>query len=155
MTDIPLHAAAFDLVAALDIVEHVDDDQAAFAELARVAAPGATLLLSVPLHPEAWTGFDDLVGHHRRYTPALLLERLDGSGFSVRRSAVFGMQPRSPRLVALGMRLLERNRSRSMWWYNRVFMPLGLRFARRLRLVEGLVDTAGVDTVLLVCRKAG
>ena len=153
VTDIPFADGAFDLLAAFDIVEHVDNDRAAFAELSRVAAPGATLLLSVPLHPEAWTPFDDLVGHHRRYQPDRLVEQLARHGFSVRQSAVFGMQPRSTRLVALGMWFLDRERARSMWWYNRVFMPLGLRLARRLRLFDGLVDTAGVDTVLLLCRK--
>lgn len=153
ITDLPTATARFDLVCALDIVEHVQDDAAAFAELSRVAAPGAVLLLSVPLHSEAWTPFDDLVGHHRRYEPDRLLERLAEARFEIRQSAVFGMQPRNPRLVGLGMRFLERNRSRSMWWYNRVFMPLGLRFARPLHLVDGLVDLDGVDTVLLVCRK--
>jgi SAM-dependent methyltransferase len=153
VTAIPVATAAFDLVCALDIVEHVDDDAAAFAELSRVAAPRATLLLSVPLHPDAWTPFDDLVGHYRRYEPRHLLERLAGAGFSVQQSAVFGMQPRSRRLVSLGMWFLARNRTRSMWWYNRVFMPLGLRFARRLRLSDGFVDPSRVDTVFLVCRK--
>ncbi len=153
VTDLPMATGAFDLLCALDIVEHVDDDAAAFAELSRVAAPGAVLLLSVPLHPKAWTPFDDMVGHHRRYEPARLLERLAQAWFEIRQSAIFGMQPRNPRLVSLGMRYLERHRSRSMWWYNRIFMPLGLRFAKPLRLVDGLVDLDGVDTVLLVCRK--
>lgn len=153
VTALPFPDGVFDLVAAFDIVEHVEDDARAFGELARVAAPGATLLLSVPLHPSAWTAFDARVGHHRRYQPEQLLERLQQAGFSVRQSAVFGMQPRSARLVRLGMWFLERQRSRAMWWYNRLFMPLGLRLAGRLRMQEGLVDAGGVDTVLLVCRK--
>jgi SAM-dependent methyltransferase len=48
---LPYADAGFDLVCALDIIEHVADDRAALAELARVAAPGAVLLLSAPLHP--------------------------------------------------------------------------------------------------------
>ncbi len=155
VTNIPLADASFELVCAFDIVEHVDDDVAAFAELARVAAPGATLLISVPLHPDAWTPFDALVGHCRRYEPQLLLERLRGAGLAVQQSAVFGMQPRSSRLVGLGMWFLERNRVRSMWWYNRIFMPLALRFAKPLVLQEGFGKTQGVDTMLLLCRKAG
>ena len=66
---LPCANASFDLVCALDILEHVADDDSAMAELARVAAPGASLLISVPLHPEAWTAFDDFVGHCRRYEP--------------------------------------------------------------------------------------
>ena len=40
-----------------------------------------------------------------------------------------------------------------MWWYNHVFMPLGVRFQKKLSLVPGMIDTEGVDEVLLVCRK--
>jgi len=155
VTAMPFASARFDLLAAFDIVEHVAHDAVAFAELGRLAAPGAWLLLSVPLHPQAWTPFDDLVGHHRRYRPADLLGRLREAGFTVAQSAAFGMQPRSPRLVGWGMRRLERDPARAMWWYNRFFMPVGLRLARRLRLRPGFAIPARVDTILLVCRKDG
>jgi hypothetical protein len=64
---LPFANGTFDLVAAFDIVEHVDDDDAALAELARVAAPGATVLLSVPLQPRAMDG----VRRARRAPPSL------------------------------------------------------------------------------------
>jgi hypothetical protein len=32
-------------------------------------------------------------------------------------------------------------------------MPLGVRFQKKLELVSGMIDTEGVDEVLLVCRK--
>ncbi len=51
------------------------------------------------------------------------------------------------------MWFLRRQRVRAMWWYNRVFMPLGLRRAAVLVLTEGMIATAGVAGVLLVCRK--
>lgn len=150
---IPCADAAFDLVCAFDIVEHVDDDDRALAELGRVAVPGATLLLSVPLHMRAWTAFDDLVGHRRRYEPAALLAKLERHGFALQRSAVFGMQPKSSWLLDLGMWFLANQRERAMWWYNRVMMPLGLRFQKPLAWNDGMVDPDGVDEVLLVCRK--
>jgi SAM-dependent methyltransferase len=150
---LPFADGVFSVVCAMDIIEHVADDDAAFAELARVAAPGAVLLLSVPLHPAAWSGFDEAVGHHRRYDPAALVERLAAVGFTVQRSAPSGMLPRSSRLKAVGMWFLRHQRERAMWWYNRVFMPMGLRRAPVLTLSEGMIDTDGVAGVLLVCRK--
>jgi SAM-dependent methyltransferase len=143
----------FDLVCAFDIVEHVDDDEGALSELSRVATPGATLLLSVPLHPSHWTAFDDFVGHRRRYQPEQLLEQLAGHGFSVSQSAVYGMQPRSTRLLDLGMWCLAHRRVQAMWWYNHVFMPVGVRLQKKLALVSGMADSEGVDELLLVCRK--
>jgi len=153
ITALPYADAAFDLVCAFDIVEHVDDDEGALAELARVAADGAALLLSVPLHASAWTAFDDFVGHRRRYEPSDLAAKLARHGFVVERSAIHGMQPKSSRLLDLGMWFLTHQRERAMWWYNRVIMPLGLRSQETLATSPGFIDDAGVDTVLLVCRR--
>lgn len=152
-TALPFADRAFDLVCALDIVEHVEDDAAALGELARVAKPGAPVLISVPLHADRWTAFDDFVGHRRRYEPRVLASTLALHGLYIERSAVFGMQPRSSRLLDLGMWYLTHRRERALWWYNRVFMPMGLRFQKRLELADGLIDTAQVDEVLMVCRK--
>jgi len=153
ITALPFGDAAFDLVCALDVVEHVDDDDLAMAELARVAAPGATLLLAAPLHRHMWTAFDDAVGHRRRYEPQRLLALLAANGFVVSKSAIYGMQPRSSRLTDLGIWYLTHQRERAMWWYNRVFMPLAVRWQRPLTLRDGMIATDAVDSVLLVCRK--
>lgn len=153
ITAIPFPDRAFDLVCALDIVEHVDDEDGALSELSRVAAPGAVFLLSVPLHPAQWTAFDDFVGHCRRYEPQRLRSKLAEHGFAVEQSAIYGMQPKSSRLLDLGMWFLVHRRERAMWWYNRVFMPLGLRFQKKLALVPGMIDDADVAEIILVCRK--
>jgi SAM-dependent methyltransferase len=155
VTSLPFPDDTFDLVCAFDIVEHVDDDDGALSELSRVAKPGGTLLLSVPLHPSHWTAFDDFVGHRRRYQPGQLLEKLAGHGFTVSQSAIYGMQPRSSRLLDLGMWCLEHRREQAMWWYNHVFMPVGVRLQKKLALVSGMAGTEGVDELLLVCRKEG
>jgi SAM-dependent methyltransferase len=153
VTSLPFADAAFDLVCAFDIVEHVDDDSAALRELSRVARPGAAILISVPLHPARWTTFDDFVGHRRRYQPERLGDTLARHGLCIERSAVFGMQPKSSRLLDIGMWWLTHQRERALWWYNRVFMPLGLRFQQTLSFEPGLIDTAHVDEILMVCRK--
>ncbi len=154
ITALPFADASFDLVCALDIVEHVDDDRSAFAELARVAAPGATFLLSIPLHPARWTTLDELVGHCRRYEPDRLLAILAAHGLTVERTAEYSMQPKSSRLIDCGMWYLVHRRGRAIWWYNHVIMPLALRFERKLSLTPGLVDLERADEILLVCRRA-
>jgi SAM-dependent methyltransferase len=153
VTSLPFPDAAFDLVCALDIIEHVDDDDGALSELARVAKTGAAVLISTPLYASLWTSFDDFVGHRRRYEPPQLLSKLTQHHLRVERSAVFGMQPRSPRLVNLGMWWLLHHRERAMWWYNRVFVQLALRFQKRLRFAPGMTITDGADEILLVCRR--
>jgi SAM-dependent methyltransferase len=153
ITSMPFPDRTFDLVCALDVVEHIDDEDGALSELSRVAAPGAAFLLSVPLHPSHWTAFDEFVGHRRRYEPKRIVTKLSEHGITVERSAVYGMRPRSSRLVDMGMWWLTHHRERAMWWYNCVFMPLGLRFQSALDFVPGMIDAEEVDEVLLLCRK--
>jgi len=153
ITALPYGGAGFDLICAFDVIEHVDDDERALAELARVAASGAALITSMPLHPAQWSGFDAFVGHRRRYEPAELMDKLARHGFAVERSAAFGMQPKSSRLIDLGMWFLIHQRELAMWTYNRVMMPLGVRFQKPLVLAPGLIDTAEVGEVLLLCRR--
>ena len=150
---LPFASDSFDLVCALDIVEHVDDEDGALSEITRVTKPGAVLLLSVPLHPSRWTPFDDFVGHRRRYEPERLAKKLTEHRLVVERSALYGMQPRSSRLLDLGMWWLTHRREQALWWYNRAFMPLGLRFQKKLDFHTGMMDAEQVDEVLMVCRK--
>lgn len=149
--DLPYADNTFDLVCALDIIEHVEDDQKALAELCRVAKRGATLLLSTPLHMDCWTEFDALVGHYRRYEPAQLRELLSQNHLRVRQSGVYGMKPKSSRLVDWSMDQLQKNPERALWWYNRVFMPLGLRFQKPFVLHAGLMDLEPLGEIFLIC----
>jgi SAM-dependent methyltransferase len=153
ITALPFPARSFELLSALDIVEHVDDEDLALGELARVARDGAALLLSVPLHPECWTRFDTLVGHRRRYRPAALRSALARHGFEIERSAVYGMQPAWPRLVEIGLWFLEHRRRRALWLYVHVLMPLALLGQKRLTLVDGLIEDERVDEVFVIARK--
>jgi SAM-dependent methyltransferase len=153
ITDLPFADGRFDLVAAFDVIEHVDDDRRVWGELARVLKPGGVLLCSMPLHPSHWTTFDACVGHARRYEPAALQTLLVHHGFEIEQSAVFGMQPNNARLLDFGVRMLNRKRRQALRWYNWVFMPLGMLFQKKLTFVPGLMDTAGVHEVALVCRR--
>ena len=155
VTCLPFADSSFDLVCAFDIIEHVDDDDGALAEVSRTLRPGGAVLVSIPLYAALWTAFDDFVGHKRRYEPPDVLSKLARHHLTVERSAVFGMQPRSTRLVDFGMWWLLHHRERAMWWYNKVIMQVGLLLQKRLRLESGMIATDGVDEVLLVCRKQG
>jgi SAM-dependent methyltransferase len=150
---LPFSDRQFDLVCAFDVIEHVEDDACVFHEVSRVLKDEGVLIVSVPLFQERWTPFDTLVGHARRYEPAKLLEILAGNGFTIEKSAAFGMQPSNTRLVDWGMDYLERRPDFAMFWYNWFAMPLAMLFQKRLEFVNGLLDTARVDEVVLLCRR--
>jgi SAM-dependent methyltransferase len=82
---LPFRGDCFDVVAAFDVLEHVEPEAGALAELTRVLAPGGRLLLSVPAYTWAWSDFDDENGHLRRYTRRRLVRAVQGAGLHVER----------------------------------------------------------------------
>jgi len=74
---------AYDLVALLDVLEHVEEDRASLTSMAGLLRPGGRILLTVPAHPWMWSAHD-LVNHHkRRYTKRGLRETIEGAGLKV------------------------------------------------------------------------
>jgi SAM-dependent methyltransferase len=153
ITSLPFPDKKFDLVCAFDVVEHVEDDRRVFGEVSRVLKEEGLFIFSVPIHTVLWTKFDQIVGHVRRYDPADLPALLADHGLLIERSAAYGMQPANPRLLDLSLWCLKHSRREAMWWYNNIFVPLGMFFQKRLKFVEGVIDAAGVDEIVLVCRK--
>lgn len=150
---LPFSSGHFDLVCAFDVIEHVNDDRQAFAELSRVLKDGGLLIFSVPLHEQFWTAFDDLSGHVRRYDPEALRALLAEYRLVPEKCAAFGMQPSNAGLLKFGMWCLRHLRREAMFFYNRVFMPLGIHFQKRLHFTDGLTAASGVDEVVVVCRR--
>lgn len=64
---LPLRDACVGWVCAFDVLEHLDDDAAALAELRRVCRPGGRILLTVPAVPWLWGEHDRVNRHRRRY----------------------------------------------------------------------------------------
>ena len=60
--------ATYDMVAALDVVEHIPDDKAALEGISRVLKPAGKLLMTVPAHQWMWSAHDVVNHHQRRYS---------------------------------------------------------------------------------------
>jgi len=84
--ELPYDDGTFDLVTALDVVEHMDDDLAGLREMRRVLRPGGRVLLFVPTFMFLWGVQDDVSHHRRRYRLAELRRVLERAGFEVERT---------------------------------------------------------------------
>jgi len=83
---LPYDDGTFDLVTALDVVEHLDDDLAGLREMRRVLRPGGRVLLFVPTFMFLWGVQDEVSNHRRRYRLPELRRVLEQAGFEIART---------------------------------------------------------------------
>jgi len=76
-------AASYDMVALLDVLEHVVDDKASLAAILTRLKPGGALLLTVPANPWMWSAHDVAHHHHRRYRKADLAALGRAAGYEI------------------------------------------------------------------------
>ena len=108
---LPFADASVDLITALDVLEHIEDDRATLREIRRVLRPGGTLLATVPAYRWMWGAQDEISHHFRRYDIADLRRKIPEAGLDLRRITHFN---------------------------SILFLPIALiRLARRLRPARG------------------
>ena len=81
--DVPFAEGTFDLVAALDVLEHVDEDERSLAALVRLAKPGGSIIVTVPAHQTLWGSHDQRLHHRRRYGRAELRDIARAAGAEI------------------------------------------------------------------------
>ena len=78
-TALPLADNSVDVLTALDVIEHVQDDQAAVKEFLRVLRPGGVAVITVPALMALWSDWDVTLRHHRRYNARTLRKTIPAS----------------------------------------------------------------------------
>jgi SAM-dependent methyltransferase len=86
---LPDFGAPFDLVAAFDVIEHVEDDAGSVAALGRLLAPGGFFVATVPANPWMWSRHDAAHHHKRRYQLGPFRRLFEQGGLTVRRASHF------------------------------------------------------------------
>jgi SAM-dependent methyltransferase len=131
---LPFADRVFDLVCALDVLEHLDDDAAAARELRRVLRPGGALVVFVPALRLLWGLQDEVSEHRRRYGRAQLRTLVTGAGLQVERLTFFNTLLFAPILAArLAMRVF---RPRALRSENDLGGPLASRVAELIFSAE-------------------
>jgi SAM-dependent methyltransferase len=107
----PYHGL-FNIVTALDVLEHIDDDVAGLRGLKRFLAPQAQVILTVPAYRWLWSGEDVISHHKRRYTKKELLRCCQLAGYDVLYISYFNFTV-LPGITAMiwAKKLLSRNGS--------------------------------------------
>ena len=81
--------AEFEVVAAFDVIEHIEEDQLVLANLFRATKPGGACVITVPQHQWLWSPVDEEACHKRRYSAEELRRKLISAGFEISMSTSF------------------------------------------------------------------
>jgi ubiquinone/menaquinone biosynthesis C-methylase UbiE len=90
LRECPLPDACLDGVTALNVLEHIDDDDKALAEIYRILKRGGLAHIEVPADPGCFDLYDEVLLHFRRYRLSDLVDKASATGFVIRRATHLG-----------------------------------------------------------------
>ena len=111
--ELPFADESFDVVTALDVVEHLDDDIAGLKEMHRVLKTNGRTLIFVPAFMWLWGVQDDVSNHRIRYTKKQIVERLEKAGFEIERATYANLTFFAPILAGRTLMKITRIRPES------------------------------------------
>lgn len=85
---IPFSSQSFNVITALDVLEHVDDSKS-LKEIYRVLKKGGVIIATVPAFPKLWSKWDEVLHHKRRYTSKSLKRILQENKFKIIKISYF------------------------------------------------------------------
>ena len=128
-------AERFETIFLLNVLEHIENDLEAVANLQFLLKPGGTLVVLVPSYHFLFSAIDQLLGHYRRYTIASLRPVIQMNDLIIKKAFYFN---------ALGM---------AGWYWNKVFKQTEIS-QHKMNLFNKLVPIAKrIDK--LFCHKIG
>ena len=87
--NVPFADESFDLITALDVIEHIDDDTGSLKSIRNLLKPSGKAIITVPAYMFLWSSFDDMNEHKRRYTLPELKQKLNSAGFQIESISYF------------------------------------------------------------------
>ena len=150
---------AYDLIAVLDVVEHIEDDVAALAAMATCLKPGGKILIAVPAHQWMWSAHDVVNHHHRRYSKATLRAAIAAAGLTPAQARLFQLAAVPARGGGAGRGAADRARRQRRFAPRqaaqravRKDLPAGTPLVGRVPMTPGRVDRDAGATRLTAAR---
>lgn len=107
---IPFKNGSFDMITAVDVMEHLEDDVGTLEEIYRVCASGGLIVVVVPAFQFLWSNRDERLHHRRRYTVSEIQARTEQAGFSIRKCSYVDLFLFAPLLLLVKLGLLSGKR---------------------------------------------
>jgi SAM-dependent methyltransferase len=145
LEDYPAESSSDSLVA-VNVLEHVEDDDAFLRRAWDVVRPEGTLLLFVPAVPAIFGSLDRAFEHFRRYAKAQLRQRIERAGWTIERIGYMNLPGILTWTVA--GKLLKRKSisARDARVYDRLVVPVAAAIEDRIEIPIG-------QSLLAIARK--
>lgn len=79
----PLPDNCVDVIVALNVLEHIENDDTALRQIYRILKPGGNAIIEVPANPDLYDFYDEQLKHFRRYTLVDLISKAKKAGFTL------------------------------------------------------------------------
>jgi SAM-dependent methyltransferase len=80
---------SIDSIFALNVFEHIKDDEKAMQNVFTLLKPGGHFIMLVPAHPSLYNRIDASINHYRRYTKSITKDKAYRTGFIVKKAYYF------------------------------------------------------------------
>ncbi len=92
LNNLPYRDEAFDFISALDVLEHIENDNLAVSEIGRILKKNGIAVITVPHRMKYYTTQDKIIGHYRRYEIKQIISLFNK--FNLRDLRIFGVYGR-------------------------------------------------------------
>jgi 2-polyprenyl-3-methyl-5-hydroxy-6-metoxy-1,4-benzoquinol methylase len=86
---VPFPENHFDLIVALDVIEHIEDDFGSLESIRKHLKAHGKAIITVPAYMFLWSPFDDKNEHKRRYRRSELKKKLLAAGFKIEKLSYY------------------------------------------------------------------
>lgn len=88
---LPFKNESFDFIILADVLEHLDNDKKLLAEASGCLKSRGIVIITVPAYVHMWSYWDKRLNHKRRYSLAVIKNKLVEAGLSVMKASYFHM----------------------------------------------------------------
>jgi SAM-dependent methyltransferase len=149
---LPELAGKYDFLLMLDVLEHIEDEDAFLESVLFMLAPGGSIILNVPAGQYLFSDYDRMQGHCRRYSLEMLRQVMERNKLSILAETYWGL-PMVPLLMA---RRFNRSQNEQEVM-QKGFLPPGPLANRMLKVLAKCErtpqTTAGTSVMMLVTRR--
>jgi SAM-dependent methyltransferase len=138
----------FDTAVYINVLEHIEDDEAELETVFSALSPGGHILIFVPALPFLLSRMDREIGHFRRYTLKPLQAKCSAAGFTIKLAQYFDVFGVAPWWIKYRVLQSTTLKAREVKLHDQWIVPVS-------RAVEGICRPPFGKNIILVGQKPG